>query len=900
MKRFLLIAYNFPPYWSTGTVRVAKLCKYMQNEGWEPVVVTSRKKHFGPELRVDMTDYLRFKIYRTPLNVLDWWDGFKSRLKKSRHKTTPIPSSHGAPKASASKEVPQFKQIYKWNLKYRMERWLYPVDIHVLWAPWAFIYGFFILLMNREISVILVSGPPHTQQIVGALLTKCFPRCRFVTDFRDTWIEDMNRYYPTQLHRALEYRLERFIVETASRVTLVADDFVPLFVKKYGHPEKFVLLHNGFDPEDFKNIPLASPSREQFVLRHVGGIGQGRNISGLLRAVKQLADQGKIAPDTFQVEFYGGVHRFFHEDVNALGLERYVHIQGRIPYHQALQKMSEANALLLVFENDPNGGFYTTKFFEYLNVRRPIIVIGPERGAGRFIVQHGVGRCTAEDDVPALAQTLMYFYEQNRAGALKAHEADISCFSRKEIAKEMASLFNSLMTHPVQSRGSMNRFLLISYNFPPYWSTGTVRVGKLAKYLPAEGWEPVVLTCRRYFYGPGLRTEMDDYKNLLIYRTPFTLLEYWEFCKQKIRSWVLARKKNTVSTPTMPPFPQAQDAVPEFKTIYRVKPMDKVMRWICPIETFVFWMPVAFLYGVYLLLTFQDISLIFVSGAPYTQQLTGALLKRLFPRCRLVVDFRDAWVEDMNRYYPTRFHRWFEYRMERFVVETADRVTLVSGEVLPLFVEKYGHPEKFIFLPNGFDPDDFQDLPSAAPPKQPFTLGHFGGIGSGRNISGLLRALKKLLDDGKISSDSFRANFYGGVNHYFHREINSFGLNSLVHLHDRIPYKQGIQKMAESSALLLVVDSDPNTSFYPTKFFEYLNTRRPILVIGPERGAGRYTVQNDVGRCVVENNVPALAKTLLDFYEENRNGTLKVHQVDISCFSRKEIAKKMGAVFNSI
>ena len=38
------------------------------------------------------------------------------------------------------------------------------------------------------------------------------------------------------------------------------------------------------------------------------------------------------------------------------------------------------------------------------------------------------------------------------------------------------------------------KVLVISYAFPPTNAIGAVRVGKLAKYLPEFGWEPVVLT----------------------------------------------------------------------------------------------------------------------------------------------------------------------------------------------------------------------------------------------------------------------------------------------------------------------------------------------------------------------------------------------------------------------
>lgn len=446
MKRFLLIAYNFPPYWSTGTVRMAKLSKYLPEFDWEPLVLTAEQKHFGPELRIGMGEFAHVSVVRTPLNILDTWSGVKEFLRRVlRSKKRPAPAASSAP-ATVSSTVPGFQQIYRPGWRKRLERWIYPIDIHILWAPWAFVYGFYLLSKHSEISVILVSGPPHTQQVVGALLAKCFKRCKLVVDFRDTWIEDMNRRYPTPPHRWLEKAAERFVVETASKVTLVADDFVPLFIAKYGHPEKFVLLHNGYDPKDFEALPAAVPRRDALVINYMGGIGEGRNISGLLRAVRQLADEGKISTEDFQLNFFGAVYPFFKDESQRLGLKGLVHFRERVPYADSLQKMAEASLLLLVFENDPNGGFYTTKFFEYLQSRRPILVIGPARGAGKFIEAQGIGRCVLEDDVAGLAAALETFVRKNRENGLGAHQANIQHFSRRDIARRMAALLDEVET----------------------------------------------------------------------------------------------------------------------------------------------------------------------------------------------------------------------------------------------------------------------------------------------------------------------------------------------------------------------------------------------------------------------------------------------------------------------
>ena len=40
----------------------------------------------------------------------------------------------------------------------------------------------------------------------------------------------------------------------------------------------------------------------------------------------------------------------------------------------------------------------------------------------------------------------------------------------------------------------MQKVLLVSYTFPPQYDVSARRAAKLCKYLPAAGWQPVVLT----------------------------------------------------------------------------------------------------------------------------------------------------------------------------------------------------------------------------------------------------------------------------------------------------------------------------------------------------------------------------------------------------------------------
>ena len=46
----------------------------------------------------------------------------------------------------------------------------------------------------------------------------------------------------------------------------------------------------------------------------------------------------------------------------------------------------------------------------------------------------------------------------------------------------------------------MRRVLLVTFFFPPSNVVGAIRAAKLAKYLPAPGWQPTLLTVDPFSY----------------------------------------------------------------------------------------------------------------------------------------------------------------------------------------------------------------------------------------------------------------------------------------------------------------------------------------------------------------------------------------------------------------
>ena len=71
----------------------------------------------------------------------------------------------------------------------------------------------------------------------------------------------------------------------------------------------------------------------------------------------------------------------------------------------------------------------------------------------------------------------------------------------------------------------MNKVLIVTYYWPPGSGAGVQRWLKFAKYLPAEGWEPVILTVEpEYAAYPAIDNSLlnEVSPDLKVYRTRAT------------------------------------------------------------------------------------------------------------------------------------------------------------------------------------------------------------------------------------------------------------------------------------------------------------------------------------------------------------------------------------------
>jgi len=312
-------------------------------------------------------------------------------------------------------------------------------DIEVLFAKALFIH-------SRDLGewapeVIVVSGPPFSTFFVAQRMARK-RGIPWVADYRDLWT--LSSYYALgPIRRRVDRSLESRLLRTASIVTTVSQPLADEMHHAFGVRSEVVL--NGFDPNDLASS-VPSVARPGLPLRivYAGEIYEGkRDPEPLFMA---LASMG-LGPDQVQVKFYGETVRVVEDAARRHGVERLISCEPRLPHIESLALQQGADVLLLLMWNNPGErGVYTGKLFEYLGVRRPILMLGfPGGVAAELIRSRDAGVIANEpDEIAATLRRWLVLKEETGAVSLLP-EAVSAGLTRQEQSKRLLELCRSLI-----------------------------------------------------------------------------------------------------------------------------------------------------------------------------------------------------------------------------------------------------------------------------------------------------------------------------------------------------------------------------------------------------------------------------------------------------------------------
>lgn len=222
----------------------------------------------------------------------------------------------------------------------------------------------------------------------------------------------------------------------------------------------------------------------------------------------------------------------------------------------------------------------------------------------------------------------------------------------------------------------------------------------------------------------------------------------------------------------------------------------------------------------------NKISHLYSSYRPMADHWIAFFLKRKYTNLHWTADFRDLPLDDVYKNY---LGRRLQKQVLRILLKKADLVTTFANG-LQKGMQEYSDKQVQI-IPNGLFRMPVQNENLALQNK--FTLQYTGSLFlNERDPSILFKAVAELIYDEVIDQDNFIIQYAGKDGNQWQQSIEHFGLSSVSLISAEISAEEARALQQKAHINILLTTAQPGfTGIFTGKFFEYLASGRPMLVI---------------------------------------------------------------------
>ena len=359
------------------------------------------------------------------------------------------------------------------------------------------------------------------------------------------------------------------------------------------------------------------------------------------------------------------------------------------------------------------------------------------------------------------------------------------------------------------------RLLFVTYFFPPFTASASVRTGQTAARLHALGHEVWVLSADYQPAGQELPVGL-----------PAGRVAYTPWLGSRLEAFMKGRAPERVGRPPAAPRSGARATVAT-ATRRAVRRAQQDLVYLP--DDCIGWYPFALraALGITERLPFD---LVYASAGPATSLLVSSRIARI-RGLPWVAELRDLWSDNHYRYLPP-WYRGIDALLERRILAGASGLVTMSDPWREVLEDRYRVPVEVVY--NGFETAGRPDDAGQAGPDE-LVIAHLGTLyGGSRDPGPLFAAIRSLGDDAR----RVRVEFYGNDHRLAGQLAEEAGVAGSVSVSPQVPYAESLRVQGRADVLLLLMwDRPEEQGVLPGKLFEYFGAGRPVLVVGAPTGA---------------------------------------------------------------
>jgi len=422
-KKVLIISYYWPPAGGPGVQRWMKFVKYLPEYNIKPVLYIPENPNY-PIYDYSLNDEVseKLEIIKNPITEISNIISNSKSLNLIRSGNIPNP-----------KEQSLFQRLL-----FFIRGNLFIPDMKILWKNKSidFIENY---LSKTKIDVVITTGPPHSLHLIGYELKKRL-NIKWISDFRDPWVNlnYLNRFHLLPSVKRRHKKLRDKVLINSNSVIVTSEKLKKLY--KEIAPNIFKIT-NGYDYE-YSTVNIDS----KFSISHIGSLYPERNPKYLWDIIDEICINNEEFRSNLQINFIGNTSEKVIKYLSNKTFKSCVKFFDYVDYKRAIEFMCSSQILLMVEVNDNDSSYAIPgKLFDYLNSKRPIIAIGPDKSeVNQILYDTNAGKFFNYNESINLKLHIENLYNQYEMGSISYDAKNISIYRRKNLTEELSKIINKV------------------------------------------------------------------------------------------------------------------------------------------------------------------------------------------------------------------------------------------------------------------------------------------------------------------------------------------------------------------------------------------------------------------------------------------------------------------------
>lgn len=419
-QKVLIITYYWPPSGGSGVQRWMYFAKYLQQMGWEPIIVTVAEKKasyavLDPSLNQEVDDIAVIRTHtREPLQ---WYSLLTSG---SRNK--------GIPQGEVSRS-----SVLGKIAAYIRGNFFIP-DARKGWVPFA-LEASRKIIAQEKITHVITTGPPHSTHLVGLQLQQEF-ELNWLVDFRDPWSDLFynKEFYRTKNSIKKDLALESKVLQAANGVLTTIGGKLHEDLQLKALTQNFYALPNGYDAALMHSVQV-KPPEDVFHVVYTGLLTHNQPYNAVLSVLNSIS-----TPLPIRLSLAGTISAAIQSEIQAEYPKIEVVYHGYLSHKDAIGLMKRAHLLLNFIFLGAQTQMISGKLLEYIATEIPILSIGnPDSEAGRFLKQGTAAAMLDENDTSAILEFIQIAITKKKS--IRNTFPQLGEWSREALTLKLISIF---------------------------------------------------------------------------------------------------------------------------------------------------------------------------------------------------------------------------------------------------------------------------------------------------------------------------------------------------------------------------------------------------------------------------------------------------------------------------